>query len=97
MVPTTLNKAAMAVLLVVTLVGAADAAIGQVWDQVAVFALAAGVELTLLAGMLTSRPPVPLRGDLVSWLRERSAATGEPLELIADRCIAAARADLDHH
>jgi hypothetical protein len=93
--PTTLHKTAISMLLLVTLVGATDAVLGGVWDHFAVFALSAAVELSLLVALQGRRPAVPLRADLVAWLRERATRTGEPMELVADRCIAAARADLD--
>jgi hypothetical protein len=93
--PTTMHKVALATLLVITLVGAVDSAVGAVWDHFAVFVLAAAVQALLLLGVQGRRPSVPLRADLVRWLRTRAEATGEPLELIADRCIATARADLD--
>ena len=38
---------------------------------------------------------VPLRRDLVTWLRRRAATTGEPLEAVADRAVAAYRRRLD--
>ena len=95
MAPTVLHRTALAMLVVVTAVGAADAAIGRVWDHFAVFGLATAVAFLLLLTVLGRRPSVPLRADLVAWLRDRAAATGEPLESLADRCVAAARADLD--
>ena len=87
----------MALLLVIIVVGALDAAAGGVWDHFVVFVLAALVQALLLLTLEGRRPAVPLRSDLVGWLRERAATTGEPMELIADRCIADARADLEHH
>ena len=95
MTPTFSHKAALAILLVITLIGAVDAVVGRVWDHLAVFLLAAGVEALLLLSLESRRPAVPIRADLVAWLRNRSATTGEPLERIADRCIASVRADLD--
>jgi hypothetical protein len=95
MTPSTMHKVALATLLVITLVGAGDAAVGGVWDHVAVFVLAAGLQLLLLLELQGRRPAVPLRADLVAWLRHRASETGEPMELVADRCIATARADLD--
>ena len=95
MAPTILHPTSLALLVAVTAVGAVDAAIGRVWDHFAVFVLATGVALLLLLTVLGRRPSVPLRADLVAWLRDRAAATGEPLEALADRCVASARADLD--
>lgn len=95
MTPTTMHKVALATLLVITLVGAGDAVVGEVWDHVAVFVLAAALQLLLFLELQGHRPAVPLRADLVAWLRHRASETGEPMELVADRCIATARADLD--
>lgn len=94
MSPTLSNAALVIIAALVAAVGVLDSTIGRHWDLLAVF----GLELLLLA-VLTwrlqrRRPEVPLRADLVAWLRERSALTGEPPEVIADRCIAASRADL---
>jgi hypothetical protein len=95
MAPTALHRTALLMLLVVTVVGAVDAAIGGVWDHFVVFVLGSAVGAALLLTSVGRRPLVPLRADLVAWLRARASATGEPMEAIADRCIAEARADLD--
>jgi hypothetical protein len=47
-----------------------------------------------LATALRDRRAVELRPDLAGWLRTQSAATGEPVERLADRCVAAYRAGL---
>ena len=95
MTPTTRQKGAMVMLLVITGVGALDAATGHVWDHLVVFVLAGIVQALLLLGLQAHRPAVPIRSDLVAWLRVRAATTGEPMERIADRCISSVRADLD--
>jgi hypothetical protein len=94
--PTNVHRGAMVLLLVIIAVGALDAASGRVWDHFVVFVLAGIVQGLLLLTLAGGRPAVPLRSDLVSWLRQRAARTGEPMELIADRCIASARADLEY-
>jgi hypothetical protein len=43
---------------------------------------------------LNGRRAVQLRPDLAGWLRQQAAATGEPVERLADRCVAAYRAGL---
>jgi hypothetical protein len=93
--PTDVNKLILVVAALVCAVGAVDAAVGDDGDLVVVFILAGVLQLALLARLQTRRPAVPLRGDLVAWLRDRAAAEGEPIGAVADRCVAACRADLD--
>jgi hypothetical protein len=93
--PTDLNKLILALAVVVSAVGAVDAAIGRSMDLVVVFALGGVLQLALLMRLQGRRPAVPLRADLVAWLRQRAAAQGEPLGAVADRCVASCRADLD--
>lgn len=94
MTPTLLNKSVVGVALAVASLGALDASVGRNWDLAVVFALLGCLNSVLLLRLQSRRPSIPIRADLVGWLRARSAATGEPLELIADRCIARTRADL---
>jgi transposase len=56
--------------------------------------LVAVLQLLLVMRTNGRRPSVPIRADLVRWLRDRAAAEGEPAELIADRAVSAYRADL---
>jgi hypothetical protein len=79
---------------VVAAVGMVDALRGGSADLVAVFALVALLQLVVLAGLQLGRRPVPLRPDLSAWLEQRSVVTGEPPELIADRCISEYRSAL---
>lgn len=53
-----LHKTALSMLLLVTLVGATDAALGGVWDHFVVFAFSSAVEIELLRPpeSATSRP-----------------------------------------
>ena len=95
MAPTDLNRLVLALGVVVAAVGALDAAIGGSLDLVVVFALGGALQLLLLTRLGGRRPAVPIRADLVAWLRDRSAAEGEPIGALADRCLAACRADLD--
>jgi hypothetical protein len=90
-----LNKLVLTLAVVVSAVGALDAAVGGSLDLVFVFALAAVLQLTLLVRLQAHRPAVPVRADLVAWLRNRAADEGEPIGALADRCLAACRADLD--
>lgn len=95
MAPTDLNRLILLLSTVVAIVGAVDALIGGEHDLVVVFVLAAVLQLVLLLRLQFGRPAVPLRRDLVAWLRQRSAEQGEPLEALADRCVASARAELE--
>jgi hypothetical protein len=74
--------------------GLLDAVAGQAWDLVAVFALLAALQLIVLTGLHTERRLIRLRPDLADWLRQQADATGEPVEVLADRCVAAYRAGL---
>jgi hypothetical protein len=94
-VPTDLNRLILLLAVLVSAIGAFDAAIGRTWDLVVVFVLGAALQLALLIRLQFGRPAVPLRSDLVGWLRQRAAEHGEPMEALADRCVAAARADLE--
>lgn len=50
--------------------------------------------LALGVALLRTRRAVLLRPDLAAWLARQAAATGEPVERLADRCVAAYRAGL---
>ena len=94
MLPTHRNTLVLVLAFVVALVGLIDAAAAPDWDMVAVFGLLALLQLLLGCQLLARRPLVPLRRDLVIWLIDRSAATGDPVGHIADRCVAAYQAGL---
>lgn len=95
MLPTPSNRTVLWLTAAVALVGVLDASVGRNWDLVAVFALIAVLQVLLLLRLSSSRRrDVPLRADLVRWLRDRAAAEGESAELIADRAVSAYRADL---
>lgn len=95
MAPETTTKVLLLAVLVAGAIGVLDAAIGRSWDLVVLFTVVVVVTGVLLARTSTRRPALPLRGDLVRWLRQRSQITGEPVERIADRAIASYRASLD--
>ncbi len=92
MTPSHSNISLVVVTVIVAAVGLVDAIVSDEADFAAVF----GVMVLLLGALLlrtqTSRVRVTLRSDLVAWLRRRSAASGEPMEAIADRAVAAYRA-----
>ena len=59
-----------------------------------VFALTMALQVVILASVQWRRQSVALRRDLVEWLEDRAASSGEPVEAVADRCVAAYRASL---
>lgn len=86
------------VLQVVALIGVAVAMVDALRDTDTDLALLMGaVALVQVAALLSGvrgRSAVALRPDLTRWLHRQSAATGEPVERLADRCVAAYRAGL---
>jgi len=98
MAPTTLNRAVLLTTSVVLAVGVVDGIVSREWDFLAVFAIALALQLLLLARLSGRRPAVPIRRDLVGWLRNQAALGGESMETVADRAISAHQAgftDLD--
>jgi hypothetical protein len=83
-----MGKLLAAALGIVLAAGALDALIGRDWDLLAVLVLALGLHLWAVARSQLGRPTVGLRGDLVSWLRQRSQVTGEAIPVVADRAVA---------
>jgi membrane protein implicated in regulation of membrane protease activity len=78
--------------LVVALIGVLDALATRAWDLAAVLGLVVVLQLAVLSRARGRRRAVPVRDDLVRWLRSRSALSGEPVEVVADRAIASYRA-----
>lgn len=74
--------------LVISAVGALDAAIGREWDFLAVFTLSALVQLMLWLRQRANRIPVSLRPDLAHWIDAQAQQTGEPFDDILDRAVA---------
>ena len=99
MAPTTLNRAVLLMSSLVLAVGVIDGIVSREWDFLAVFAMALALQLLLLVRLSGRRPAVPIRRDLVAWLRNQAAHGGEPIDAVADRAIGAYRdgfADTDH-
>src|SRR5687768_9724655 len=84
----------LVVCLVLVGVGLVDALRTGQGDLVLVLSVSLVLLVAALASVVQLRRAVPLRPDLAGWLREQSAATGEPVERLADRCVAAYRAGL---
>ncbi len=67
----------------VTGIAAIDAALGRNWDLVTITGLALVLQVVALAGRGRRDSRVGLRPDLIRWLHERAAVTGESVETIA--------------
>ena len=93
-VPTQRNKVVDAISAVAIAVALVDVVIAGAWDTAVVLGFALFTQLLLIVSLYAPRPTVSLRGDLYRWLDERANATGEPIEHVTDRCIAAYRANL---
>ncbi len=96
MEPSTYSLYLLAVAAAIAVVGAIDAAIGRQWDALAIFCGLAAILIGLVVMSRWGRPGVPVRADLVAWLRHRSLETAEPVGLVADRAISQYRMLVDH-
>lgn len=88
------DRALLAALLTVAVVGVVDAAIAEEPDLVALFLIIVLLGLVLWARVGTRRRPLRVRADLWAWLQLRSDLSGEPVEAIADRALATYRLQL---
>jgi hypothetical protein len=88
MSPTGTVRMLVTALVVVLAIGSIDAGIGGEWDLFVLFAIGLGLSVALLLRVESRRPAIPIRRDLVAWLRDRAAVSGEPLTTVADRSIA---------
>lgn len=83
--------------LALCVIGAIDSALDGAWDQVVLFgATLASITAAVAVGN-PQRRALTLRSDLADWLRSRSELTGEPVQTLADRAVAAHRAGLTGH
>ena len=74
--------------IVVVGVGIADAAIGEQWDLLGIFALLGAVQVMLLVRHRAKRRPVTLRPDLAHALERQSQRSAEPFDDVLDRAVA---------
>ena len=88
MSPTATTRLLVFSAIVVALVGAVDAGIGGEWDLFVLFVGVLAIATALGLRLESRRPAVPVRRDLVAWLRDRSSISGEPLSTVTDRAIA---------
>ncbi|MEA5558038.1 hypothetical protein [Nodularia spumigena] len=75
-------------------VAAIDAVRGEHWDQFAMLVVIAALAVVSLALYLSRRPGVRPRPDLMAWLADQAALTDDSPDAIADRALAAYRAEL---
>ncbi len=73
--------------VVVLTIGSIDAGIGGQWDLFTLFGVGLILSIALLLRIESRRPAIPIRRDLVVWLRERASVSGEPLMTVTDRAI----------
>lgn len=88
------HRAALVLSTLLTSVAIVDAGRESTWDVVVVLGVALVLQLGLLAAGNRTRREVAVRADLHAWAAQRAADTGEDLDHIADRCLAAYRAGL---
>lgn len=91
MAPSGVTRLLVVSLAVVSGIGTVDAAISQEWDLLVVVALILGLSLALVARLEADRAAIPVRRDLVIWLRERSELSGETIGALTDRALGAYR------
>ena len=88
------SQVVLTVALLLAVVATIDAALGRHWDLVALEGVVDVLLALLLVGTHWGRPGVPIRSDLVRWMRRRAVETGEPMGTIADRAVATYRRDV---
>lgn len=91
MSPTVAIKLLVTANVIVVAIGVVDSAIGTEWDLFLVLVISLVLSLALLFRLESKRPAIPIRRDLVAWLRDRSSISGEPLGTVTDRAVATYR------
>ncbi|MEX0699530.1 MAG: hypothetical protein WD354_07320 [Acidimicrobiia bacterium] len=74
--------------ITVLIIGSIDAGISSEWDLFILFIIGLTLSLALLFRVESRRPAIPIRRDLVVWLRDRASISGESLSAVTDRAIA---------
>ena len=92
MTRTTFTRLVQTVIVVVALVGLADALGREQADLAIVFAIVAVLASVLLVHSIVGRRDVAIRRDLVRWMADRASLEGEEVGAVADRAVAAMRA-----
>ncbi len=88
MSPSGTAKIAVTASVLVLLIGSIDAGLSGEWDLLVLFVISLGFNVVLLLRLESRRPAVPIRRDLVAWLRDRASLSGESLTAVTDRAIA---------
>ncbi len=88
MSPTGFVRTLIVASVLVLVIGSIDAGISGDWDLFVIFALGLALNLVLLSRVESRRPAIPIRRDLVAWLRDRASISGESLTAVTDRAIA---------
>lgn len=88
------SNLALSLASVMTVVGAFDAFIGGEWDFLAIFCIIGLLLLVIWLRQRADRVPMSIRPDLARWLQHQSRSSGEPVEDITDRALAAYRTGL---
>lgn len=88
MSPTGTTKVLVAASVITLLIGSIDAGFSREWDLFVLFLIGLGLNFALLLRLESRRPAVPIRRDLVAWLRDRASVSGESLPAVTDRAIA---------
>ena len=88
MSPTGIARLLVVANAVVLTIGSIDAGISGEWDLFVILAIGLVLSLALLFRLESRRPSIPIRQDLVAWLRDRASLSGEPLTTVTDRAIA---------
>jgi hypothetical protein len=70
-------------------VGLLDALAAGIWDLAVVLTIIGVVLAVVIAGLRADRRSITIRPDLAAWIRQQAAATGEPVDRLADRAVAA--------
>ena len=88
MSPTATTRLLVFSAVVVAFIGAVDAGIGGEWDLFVLFVGILAIAVVLGSRLESRRPAIPVRRDLVAWLRDRSSISGESFSTVTDRAIA---------
>jgi hypothetical protein len=88
MSPSGIVRTLIAASITVLNIGSIDAGISSEWDLFTLFIISLALNVALLSRVESRRPAIPIRRDLVAWLRDRASVSGESLTAVTDRAIA---------
>ena len=93
--PTLAHRLLIALLVVVSTVGAIDAVASRSFDHAVMHGAVLLTAFVLLARSPRGRPLVPVRADLYRWLDRYAAEGGEDVERVLDRAVSSYRDGFD--